>query len=303
MKRFFVAAFLAFACGCQAETADDPLQAWERLRAAAVADDPTAVVKCFSEASREKELADNKLLVTMAPKSLPPDLAARAKPDETSPWPADRLAGELFLLKMKKLWSVGAAESAAVESKEDKKAVLISLNPRNRVRWALVLEGKAWKFDATGSTIVPRKLGDANDSPTECRNRLLQMGVYVSLFESKFKTYPASWAEVKRPDLQEDERIGRCSFGGHAPFEFCYPIDNDETRADWMMGWDPEKHPDGKDVFDDAEFQKLLAAQMKDVKERVDGLLEKAKAAPDSENAKRRIAGLESLKASAEKQK
>jgi hypothetical protein len=311
MNRFAALLVLASACGCHAEPAEDPMKAWDRLRAAVAADDPAATLACFNDASRDKELAGNKLLLTMAPKSLPPVLAERAKKEETSPWPPERLAGELLLFKAKRTWRVGDAESASVESVAGKGAVLISLQPRSRVRWALVLEGKKWKFDAAGTKGIERVLGEASDSPSECRNRLFQMGIDVMTFESKMRTYPASWADVKQAGLQADDRLSCCSFGKAGSFVYCYPIDLDRTRADWMLGWDPARHPDGKrtvlyfqgkvEALDEAVFQERLAAQMKEVEGRLDGILETARkalaGAPENADFKRRVAGLEGLKA------
>ncbi|MEK7466300.1 MAG: hypothetical protein AAB074_02695 [Planctomycetota bacterium] len=300
---------LALAGGCKADPGDTPLKAWDRLRAAVAADDSAAALASVSAATRSKELAGAELLRHLPPKSLPPSLAARAKPDETVPWSAERIAGETLLLAYKGLWQVPLAESATVETVSAGSAAVVSLNPRNRVRWALVLEDGAWKFDIAASHLAPREPGSATGSTTECANRLRQTGIDIALFESKFKGYPSDWADLRASGVQRSDACTRCSFGETAPFEYRFPIDGDHAPPDWLMAWDPELHVDGRrnilyfqgraDLIAESEFQKRLEAQNKNVAGRIQAALEAARnaaaASPGNAVLKRRVRGLEEL--------
>ncbi|MCE9583680.1 MAG: DUF1559 domain-containing protein [Planctomycetes bacterium] len=121
---------------------------------------------------------------------------------------------------------------------------------------------------------------------TDCKNRMKQLGVYFSLYESKFKAYPPGLKSIWRPDMATDPSIFMCpvngthekrefsstsamryeDFASRVTVEYRFPPDGDATRPDFLMAWDKSPHPDGRrtvlffqgrvDTLDQSEFER-----------------------------------------------
>ncbi|MEK7469306.1 MAG: DUF1559 domain-containing protein [Planctomycetota bacterium] len=129
----------------------------------------------------------------------------------------------------------------------------------------------------------------------DCRNDMKQIGVYVLLYESKYRDYPEALRDIYRPDLATDPNIFICPVNGQ-PFkspsstsmkwddfssrvgiEYLKPPSfdpmNDRVRdiSKVLMAWERTPHSDGRrtvlfvtgrvDTVDDAMFQAILKAR------------------------------------------
>ncbi|MCE9581146.1 MAG: hypothetical protein K8T20_01385 [Planctomycetes bacterium] len=111
---------------------------------------------------------------------------------------------------------------------------------------------------------------------THCKNDLKQLGIYFAIFESKYHYYPASFDDLKSPDLLAPSSLGilQCPFdksGDACSYEYLHPIRGDNEAPDAIMAYDKHLHPDGRrcvlyfqgrvDSVVDADFQKMLGEQ------------------------------------------
>lgn len=110
-----------------------------------------------------------------------------------------------------------------------------------------------------------------------CLNGMKQLGVYVALFESKFRDYPATWDDMKRPDMMTDMSLLKCPLDTSSDatsYEYLYPVKGDAAAPDSIVGYCRHPHPDGTRCVlyftgrvmqvADAEFQTQLALQTAD---------------------------------------
>lgn len=98
-----------------------------------------------------------------------------------------------------------------------------------------------------GPEIKPRKTEPAT-AKRDCVNHLKQIGIYMALFESKFKRYPKSLKEVQRPDMMTDLSLLNCPADGEGEekaYGYCEPAKGDETPPDAVCAWDAVPHADG----------------------------------------------------------
>lgn len=95
---------------------------------------------------------------------------------------------------------------------------------------------------------VEKALGEAlhPSKNTQCKNGLKQIGIYVTLYESKYRKYPKSLADLRSPDLANDEKLFRCAVTGKDDaYVYVFPEKGDETAYTAILAYDREPHPDG----------------------------------------------------------
>ncbi|MEK7468150.1 MAG: hypothetical protein AAB074_12105 [Planctomycetota bacterium] len=152
---------------------------------------------------------------------------------------------------------------------------------------------------------------------TRCKNDLKQLGIYFCLYEAKFKIYPGSIDELKRPDMiTADSTILVCPFdmsGDACSYEYLHPVRGDGEPGDSIMAYDRRLHPDGKrcvlyfqgrvEEVSEADFQKVLGEQIANDRANLADEVVKARAAaleagvngPNKEMLLKRLSILEAV--------
>lgn len=112
---------------------------------------------------------------------------------------------------------------------------------------------------------------EAEKLTEHCKNDLKQLGIYLCLFEARFKRYPLDVAETKRHDMLTDMDLLKCPFnpGENDGYEYLYPFQGDATPADAPTMIDRVPHPDGTrcvlffqgrvDVLGPADYAEMMS--------------------------------------------
>lgn len=101
---------------------------------------------------------------------------------------------------------------------------------------------------AGGAEVIQPRASEPPGSKKSCSNHLKQIGVYFALYESKFKEYPKSIAQLMRPDMCTDEKLMHCPADAEGQvnrYGYARPAKGDATPADAVMAWDLVPHQDG----------------------------------------------------------
>lgn len=91
---------------------------------------------------------------------------------------------------------------------------------------------------------------DGKKKDRRCGNNLKQLGVYLALYESKFKKYPEKIEQVKRPDMATSEALFMCPLLGEGHrYVYVWSKDGDATPNDSLTLYCDAPHPDGQRQF------------------------------------------------------
>ncbi|MEK7466354.1 MAG: DUF5640 domain-containing protein [Planctomycetota bacterium] len=128
---------------------------------------------------------------------------------------------------------------------EDAEPLARSLFGDNREKQQEGCERLARTRDAE---LVSRIKGAKPDrAKTNCKNALKKISIYLALFEGKFKRYPKTIDELKRPNFIEEESLLNCPAakeGEKHPFIYV-PPNGDDAPANTIVAYDPVAHDDG----------------------------------------------------------
>jgi hypothetical protein len=162
---------------------------------------------------------------------------------------------------------------------------------------ALALEGGGWRL----TTASIRSMTGIRS----VRNPMKQMGVYMALYESKFRRYPTCWDEMVRPDMCQDTDLFLSSdMDSDEKLVYVFPLLGDACAADAICAYDPAGAREGVtevlffqgrvESMTTADLEAKLAAQLDGWKEDMDEQEKKAlRAVEGADGAKTRRANAE----------
>ncbi len=91
---------------------------------------------------------------------------------------------------------------------------------------------------------------DGGKLDRSCSNSLKQLGIYLALFEAKFKKYPEKLDQVKRPDMATDESLFTCPLLGEGHrYVYVWSKDGDATSSEALTLYCDAPHTDGQRRF------------------------------------------------------
>ncbi|MEK7468070.1 MAG: hypothetical protein AAB074_11700 [Planctomycetota bacterium] len=182
-------------------------------------------------------------------------------------------ARQAVTLKVKRIDSAGDDESfvhrGLIRSMKSKESIYEVFLRTDDTHFALDL------VFADGAFRWIPDLERAADTATLCKVNLTQLGIYMLLYELKHKFYPLEFADLKAPDLAQDDDLFTCPTAakGTPEYSYCYPFDADVTNPDYMTAWESAPHENGTrmvlrfcgraEPLKEADFQSSLAAQRK----------------------------------------
>lgn len=126
--------------------------------------------------------------------------------------------------------------------------LLLSLgeDPKGPPPPSIVLIVKAHRPDVIDDMLAALEQARASSRAVDCKNRLKQIGIYVCLYEAKFKKWPQTMKDLMQEGLAEDENLFVCPLCGKAgSYTFVAPSKGDDTPPDFIVGYDTDAHPDG----------------------------------------------------------
>lgn len=146
---------------------------------------------------------------------------------------------------------------------------------------------------------------------THCKNNLKQLGIYVALFESKYRgDEPTGWDELRRPDLITDPKLLHCHLDGpgdECSYEYIWPFLAEDTPPETVVAYDKRAHSDGKrcvlhyqgnvDEMTEAELKEALEAQAQKEHDAIPDAITKVRseASDPGADAEKRHRGLKKL--------
>lgn len=126
--------------------------------------------------------------------------------------------------------------------------MLVSLgeDPNGPPPPSILLIVKLRRPDIYDDMVAALKQAMESSRATDCKNRLKQIGIYVALYEAKFRKYPQALKDLLQDGLVEDESWFGCSLSGKPnSFTFVAPPKGDDTPPDFVIAYDTDAHPDG----------------------------------------------------------
>ncbi|KAF0244264.1 MAG: hypothetical protein FD180_2692 [Planctomycetota bacterium] len=111
---------------------------------------------------------------------------------------------------------------------------------------------------------------------TQCEENMKKVGVFIAQYESKYRHYPASLADLKEPALISGDCVKFlvCPLdrsGDPCSYEYLHPVCGDAQPQDSISLYDRNAHPDGSRCvlyfsgrvaeLAEAEFKHALAEQ------------------------------------------
>ncbi|MEK7466412.1 MAG: hypothetical protein AAB074_03265 [Planctomycetota bacterium] len=167
------------------------------------------------------------------------------------------------------------------------------LRGTGRGHYRFVLDGGAWKLTKSWVSRLHEMY--------VCRSRIMQVGIYLALYESKEKDYPGDIEGLKRPDLIEKGKddVLACP-QSREPYVYLFPLEGDVTPGGRFMLYDKKPHADGTRIvvpfmgagawLDEAQFQEVLRKDLDAIQAKLPEIEKKVQAGLSDADAKNKAA-------------
>ena len=163
--------------------------------------------------------------------------------------------------------------------------------PSSGFPWILVLGIGCFVFfviPVLAALLIPAlAAARTNSRAVGCRNDLKQIGIYVDLYQAKFKEYPPDLQSLWRPDMATDPVLFICpvtgsrtsvehatryeDFSSRVSYEYRAPEPGSKPSSAFIIAWDRTPHPDRRrcvlyyggrvEIIEESDFRSALESK------------------------------------------